>query len=113
MTARLVSLATAVPPYVVTQADAKEFARNLFRETLREDRDRLLGVFEHAGIRQRNVCAPLEWFATDHDFAEKNALYVENAVELGRTVAERALAQAGLEPQDVDHLVFVSSTGIA
>ena len=113
MTARLVSLATAVPPHAVTQADAKEFARNLFRETLREDHDRLLGVFEHAGIRQRNVCAPLEWFATDHDFAEKNALYVENAVELGRTVAERAMAQAGLEPRDIDHLVFVSSTGIA
>ena len=42
MTARLISLATAVPPCVVTQVDAKEFARNLFRETLREDHDRLL-----------------------------------------------------------------------
>jgi alkylresorcinol/alkylpyrone synthase len=113
MTARLVSLATAVPPHAVTQADAKEFARNLFRETLREDHDRLLAVFEHAGIRQRNVCAPLDWYASDHDFAEKNALYVENAVRLGVTVAERALSQVGVVPRDVDHLVFVSSTGIA
>lgn len=113
MIARLVSLATAVPPHAVTQADAREFARGLFRDVLREDHDRLLAVFEHAGIRERHVCAPLEWYARDHDFAEKNALYIEHAVRLGGEVATRALERAGLAPDDIDHLVFVSSTGIA
>ena len=39
-------------------------------------------MFEHSGVRERHVCAPLEWFATDHDFAEKNALYVEHIPQL-------------------------------
>ena len=113
MTPRLLALATAVPPHTVGQEQAKDFARNLFREVLREDDDRLLAVFDHAGIRSRNVCAPLDWFATDHDFAEKNALYVEHAVRLGGEVASQVMAKAGLGPRDIDHLVFVSSTGIA
>ena len=113
MTARLMALATAVPPHPIAQDDVRAFARDLFRDVLREDDDRLLGVFEHAGIEQRNVCAPLAWFAADHGFAEKNALYVEHAVRLGAEVATRAMAQAHLSPRDIDHLVFVSSTGIA
>jgi len=113
MTPRLVALATAVPPHTVGQDEARDFARRLFREVLDEDRDRLLGVFDHAGIRNRNVCAPLEWFSRDHDFAEKNALYVEHAVRLGGQVAEEVMARAGIGPSEIDHLVFVSSTGIA
>src|SRR5262245_27249012 len=113
MTARLVSLATAVPPYTVAQDDARAFARDLFRDVLSEDNERLLAIFDHAGIAQRSVCAPLEWYGTDHGFAEKNALYVEYAVKLGAEVAMRAMEQAGLSVRDIDHLVFVSSTGIA
>jgi len=113
MTARLVALATAVPPHAIPQANAKEFARHLFREVLSESDDRLLTVFDHAGIETRNVCAPLEWYAHDHDFAEKNALYIEHAVRLGCEVANGVFASTGLTARDIDHLVFVSSTGIA
>lgn len=113
MIARLVALATAVPPFQVAQADARAFARSLFREALGDERERLLAVFDHSGIERRNVSAPLEWFGRDHDFAGKNALYVEWAVRLGSQVAARVLHRAGLGPGDVDHLVFVSSTGIA
>lgn len=113
MTPRLVALATAVPPHTVSQAQAKEFARQLFSDVLSEHDDRLLAVFDHAGIQNRNVCAPLEWFGTDHDFAEKNARYIDYAVQLGCEVAETTMAKAGLTPRDIDHLVFVSSTGIA
>ena len=70
------ALATAVPPHEIAQADAREFARRLFSDVLREDDARLIAVFDHAGIRTRNVCVPLEWFGADHTFGEKNALYV-------------------------------------
>ncbi len=113
MASRLVALATAVPRHSIAQGQVKEFARQLFRDVLREDDARLIAVFDHAGIRSRNVCMPLEWFGEDHDFGEKNALYVEHAVALGAEAAMRALARAGLGPGDVDHLVFVSSTGLA
>ena len=113
MNARLISLATAVPPFTVAQDEARAFARDLFRDVLSEDNQRLLAIFEHAGIENRNVCAPLEWYGADHGFAEKNTLYVDYAVRLSAEVAEKAMAQAGLTVRDIDHLVFVSSTGIA
>ena len=113
MNAQLVALATAVPEHEIAQSHVKDLARNLFREVLREDDARLLAVFDHAGVKTRNVCVPLEWFGTDHTFAEKSALYVEHAVSLGAQAASRVLMRAGLTPADVDHVVFVSSTGIA
>jgi alkylresorcinol/alkylpyrone synthase len=111
MNARLVSLATAVPPYTVAQGDARTFARDLFRDVLSEDNQRLLAIFEHAGIESRNVCAPLEWYGADHGFAEKNALYVEHAVRLSAEVAAKAMQQAGLTVRDIDHLVFSPRPG--
>ncbi len=113
MNARLVALATAVPRHEITQDRAKDFARGLFREVLRGGDERLLAVFDHGGIHNRQACQPLEWYGEDHDFGEKNRLYIEHAVTLGCEVAGAAMAHAGLTPRDIDHLIFVSSTGIA
>jgi alkylresorcinol/alkylpyrone synthase len=110
---RLVALATATPPHVVRQEDARQLVARLFASVLDGDRERLLAVFDHSAIQRRHVCMPLEWFGEDHSFAEKNALYLEHAVRLAADVARRALDQAGLAPGDVDHLLFVSSTGLA
>lgn len=109
---RLAALATAAPPHIARQSDAQGLVSRLFADVLTADR-RLLQVFDNAQIEQRHICMPLDWYASDHDFAEKNALYVEHAVRLGAEAASRALARASLEPDAVDHVVFVSSTGLA
>lgn len=109
---RLLSLSTAVPPHVVRQDDAEQFARHLFSDVIGLD-PRLALVFGHAEIEKRHTCMPLEWFGQDHDFAEKNMLYMEHAISLGADVARQALAEAKLPPESIDHLVFVSSTGLA
>jgi alkylresorcinol/alkylpyrone synthase len=109
----LISVATALPPYSIGQADGKTFAEALFGEALGRERRRLLEVFDHSGVETRQVCMPLDWYRSSHDFSETNALYIERGLELALAAARDALAQAGLGPQDVDHVVFVSSTGIA
>jgi alkylresorcinol/alkylpyrone synthase len=109
---RLVALATAVPAHVLRQSDARGGAAQLFSGALGAD-SRLMEVFEHAQIEKRHLCVPLEWFATDHSFAEKNALYLEHAVRLGGEAARKALARANLQPVDIDHVLFISSTGLA
>jgi alkylresorcinol/alkylpyrone synthase len=109
----LVSVATALPPHRVAQSSCKEFADALFGPTLAADERRLLAVFDSAGIERRHFCMPLDWFARPHDLGECNALYVEHALDLSARAIEDALSRAGLAPGDVDHIVFVSSTGIA
>jgi alkylresorcinol/alkylpyrone synthase len=109
---RVVSLGIATPPFAVEQWQARKLAERLFGPELGGDA-RLLQVFDHAQIDRRFSCVPLEWYERDHDFAEKNSRYVESAVKLAGEASLLALRRAGLTPEDVDHVVFVSSTGLA
>ena len=108
----LLSLATAVPPHRVSQAEAKEIGRELFsgRKALY---NRLSGVFDNAGIEGRNIVAPIEWYAGDHGWESRNNLYLEASEQLFEDAALSALARAGLRPSDIYGIVFVSTTGIA
>jgi len=75
--------------------------------------DRLAGVFDNAGIEQRNIVAPVEWYEGNHGWQERNRLYLEAADALFKDAAAKAIAGAALEPADIDGVVAVSTTGIA
>lgn len=109
---RVLSVATSVPRYRISQEWAKDFARAMFSEVYR-DVERLLPVFDNVDIEARNFCVPPEWFYEDHSFPEKNALYVENALDLSEKAARRALDRAGVEPKEVGAVFFVSTTGLS
>jgi alkylresorcinol/alkylpyrone synthase len=78
-----------------------------------KDVERLLPVFDNVEIDGRNFCVPPEWFYEDHTFPEKNALYVEHALELSEKAAHRALDKAGADPSEVGAIFFVSTTGLS
>src|SRR5947199_7922307 len=108
----LLSLATAVPPYVIEQSEAKARAREAFggKKALF---DRLSGVFDNAGIARRHIVAPLDWYMADHGWHDRNAVYLEAAESLFVEAATAAIEKAGLTPDQIDGVVTVSSTGIA
>jgi len=108
----LLSLATALPPNIVEQGEAKAKARELFggRKALF---DRLSGVFDNAGIDRRHTVTPIRWYEGNHGWKERNRLYLEACDALFRDAAGLAIEGAGLEPSDIDGVVTVSTTGIA
>ena len=106
------AVASAVPGHRVDQRVAQEFCRALFRQT-HHDIDRLLPVFNNSLVENRYFAAPEEWFETDHSFAEKNQFYIEAAIELGQAAISACLQRAGLVSRDIDHIFFVSTTGLA
>jgi alkylresorcinol/alkylpyrone synthase len=108
----LISLATAVPPNVIGQAEAKSLAREAFGGS-KALFDRLAGVFDNAGILQRNIVAPASWYMDQHGWSDRNAVYLAAAEELFVAAAAKAIEQAGLGPRDIDGIVAVSTTGIA
>ena len=108
----ITSLATAVPRHRLTQSEAKELARTLFGDGLAET-PRLLNVFDNAKVGERYVCVPPEWFRTPHTFEEKNGEYVRSTLQLGATAIQACLDRAGLEPDEIDAFIFVSSSGLA
>jgi len=108
----LLSLATAVPPLVVEQAEAKARAREAFggKKALF---DRLAGVFDNAGIARRHIVAPQDWYMSGHGWHDRNQVYLEAAEQLFIDAATAAIEKAGLSPSDIDGVVTVSTTGIA
>ena len=53
------------------------------------------------------------WYETDHSFAERNRLYLDNALALLEHAARIVFDRAGLDPREVDGIVVASTTGIA
>jgi alkylresorcinol/alkylpyrone synthase len=110
--ARLAALATAVPAYRIDQRDVACRARRLFPEA-GDTVERLLPVYENAGVETRYSCMPPDWYEHPHGWGEKNRLYLEHAVALTERASRDCFARSGLGPPDIDAIVAVSTTGIA
>ncbi|HKX92931.1 MAG TPA: type III polyketide synthase [Sphingomicrobium sp.] len=108
----LLSLATAVPPHVIRQDDAKALGREAFRGR-KQLFDRLSSVFDNAGIATRNLVAPAHWYLADHGWRDRNQVYLQAGERLFVEAASGAIGQAGLAGSDIDGVVCVSTTGIA
>ena len=111
-TAKLLSIATAVPPFIMRQSMALAIAHQAFAARYPEF-EQLRSVFDNAGIRTRQSVRPAEWFLEKHGWPERTAAYLEGAGALFIDAAGKAIAEAGLEASDIDTIVTVSSTGIA
>jgi alkylresorcinol/alkylpyrone synthase len=108
----ILSVACALPSHRVGQEDAKTFARGMFSRR-NGDFERLLPIFDNVHVENRYFCVPVEWFERDHTFPEKNALYVEHALDLSEKAARRAMDRVGARPDDIGAIFFVSTTGIS
>lgn len=73
---------------------------------------RMAKSYGNAGVKQRNSCVPLEWYAAPHGWPERSRLFEENAVKLLTEAGRKVLKSAGVAPEDVAATVTVSSTGI-
>lgn len=67
--AKLLSIATANAPNVMTQTDVVRVAQALFRDRF-PGIDRMLPVFDTAGIRTRQSAMPLDWYLTPRSWPE-------------------------------------------
>jgi alkylresorcinol/alkylpyrone synthase len=112
VSARILGIGTAVPPHVVTQAEARDFARGFFAGDF-PDIDRLIEAFAHTGIERRHLVRPTSWYGAPHDFPEKNAVYREAALALALSASERALAASGVPRDRIGAILLVSTTGLA
>ncbi len=108
---RIASLATALPPHRMSQAEAREGARRLFAGL--PELDRLLGVFDRSGVESRALVHPRDWYLEPRPFGERNREYLRAALELGGRAVAEALDQAGIAPDRVDAFVFTTTTGLA
>ncbi|MCS6807215.1 MAG: 3-oxoacyl-[acyl-carrier-protein] synthase III C-terminal domain-containing protein [Bacteroidota bacterium] len=106
------SIATALPPYKVSQHDVRELVYRLFSGEY-QGLQRLMPVFENTQITSRYFSQPLSWFEQQRSFVESSNLFVETAIKLLVNASNSAIQNAGIQREDISMVVAVSTTGIA
>ena len=114
---KIASVGTYMPPFSLEQSDIEKLTKELFQHKISR-LDRLLKVFENGEIKTRHFCVPPDWYRENHTFEERNALYIQLATTysvevIQRCLRNRSFLQNDISTEDIDAIVFVSSTGIS
>lgn len=109
---RIRSVASALPRNYYRQTELLDASQDLWGGQIR-NRQRIEQLYRSVQVDGRHLALSKEEIAGLESFTDANDAYIRCAVELGSEATERALAQAGLRPTDVDHIFYVSVTGIA
>lgn len=109
---RIQSIGTAAPPYVIAQPDLQQHVRAHFEPAF-PNIDQYLPIFQHAQIDTRCLVRPLDWWSEPRSFSTCNQVFIEEGLALGSQAIARCLEPTGLTPADIDHLLVVTTTGLA
>lgn len=104
---------TVLPEHRYEQARITEAVRVLLPGDLPGGVEALRRFHAATGVTGRHLALPLERYGGLGGFTEANEAYVDAALDLGERAVKAALGEAGIAPEEVDHLVFCSSTGVA
>ena len=113
--ASLLSLERYLPPYRYHQREVTRWVREWLLEPHAGDGngngERLLSVYETAGVETRASVVPIDEVFHPRDFETQNQKYRKIACAAGADVSRRALAASGLDPSEISLVVSVSCTG--
>lgn len=109
---RIVAASRALPPHFASQ----EALIAAFREhwgTRHFNLERLETLHRNTRVAGRYLALPLSDYLPLERFSERNDAWIRVGTELGQQALSAALDAAGLTPDALDHLFFVTVTGIA
>jgi alkylresorcinol/alkylpyrone synthase len=112
MAPRILSVERALPQHFVEQERLLAAFRALWGQK-HFNLQRLEQLHRAVRVGGRHLALPLEEYAALQSFADRNAAWTRVATELGATAVRKALLAADVAPSQVDHLYFVTVTGIA
>src|ERR1700676_1497259 len=99
-------------PHKVAQQEVKVQAREMFVADFPLV-ERLIDVFDNAGIQTRNFCKPLSYYSDSNSFEERNKEYICCAVEYASKAIEECTILADISAKDITDIIVVSTTGLA
>src|SRR5271165_4245152 len=85
----ILSVATANPPFQLSQVEAAERAREIYPHL-----KGLWPLYDNTGIEVRYNCEPLSWYLRTHSWAERTASFHKHALDLLEKVTLEATQTA-------------------
>jgi alkylresorcinol/alkylpyrone synthase len=108
----IASVGSALPKHYYPQAVLGASLKKYWNGQL-DNLDVVDRMHRNSAIDGRHLALPVDAYYKLNTWGEANDAWIECAMELGQQALCRALAGAGLSPQDTDALFVVSVTGIA
>jgi alkylresorcinol/alkylpyrone synthase len=108
----ILATATAYPPHYYTQRQVLD-AILAFWNPDPKTRFIVERLHQHTGVDGRYFARPLPDYLALDTFGKTNNVFLQTAVDLGERAIGSALEQAGLRPDQLGAIFFVSVTGIA
>jgi alkylresorcinol/alkylpyrone synthase len=108
----LCSVGRALPAHYADQETLTAALRELWA-TQHHNPARLEELHRSVQVKGRYLALPVDSYAALDTFERRNDAWLRCAEDLGAEAVSRALELAGLGPREVDHLMFVTVTGIA
>jgi alkylresorcinol/alkylpyrone synthase len=110
--ARIAAVSSALPEYVYPQSEITD----VIAPMVTGDRSKqavLRRLHQASRVETRHLVMPIERYRDPTTFTESNHMFIEVAADLTERALRDALVTAGLEPRDVDCIMFTSVTGIS
>jgi len=109
---KIASVGAAFPPHYYSQERLlEEFKRTWSRQLYNQGR--LEALHKNVLVGGRHLALPIDEYSKLEGWGQSNDAWIRVAQDVGEQAVREALAQARLEPADVDCLIFVSVTGVA
>ncbi len=108
----ILSVGRALPPNYVDQ-ETLIAALSAYWSTKHHNADRLADVHRAAQVGGRHLALPLSEYPGLDSFGKTNDAFIRVGAEIGEAAIRAGLDAAGLSPREVDHLWFVTVTGIS
>jgi alkylresorcinol/alkylpyrone synthase len=99
-------------PYRVDQREVKQHSKKMFATSFSQI-EKMLDAFDNTGIKTRNFCKPLDYYASAHSFQEQNDEYVRLSLEYSVKAIEACISSAGIKKEDITDIIFISTTGLS
>jgi alkylresorcinol/alkylpyrone synthase len=104
----IAAIASTVPEHCLDQRATRDIVLSIAPQLRSHE-----ALFLNTGIKQRYSCVPLQWHFEPHGWASRNAVFHAAAANLLERVSRECIARAGLDLDEVEAIVTVSTTGLA
>lgn len=101
--------AVAVPENIITLDETLELARRIHAD--HEQLPLAMKLVRNTGVQKRHIVQPIEETLRHPGFESRNRVYVAEAKARVPAVVFAALANAGVNADEIDAIIYVSCTG--
>jgi alkylresorcinol/alkylpyrone synthase len=109
---RIAAVAAALPEHSYAQSEITDMLAPMLSDDPAKQA-LIRRLHEGTRVTQRHLVMPIDEYREPQSFTQTNGRFIEAATDLAERATRAALEAAGVEPREVDLVMFTSVTGIS